>query len=181
MKSFSAYLAESEHSSGTYAALSVSTASQQEIKKFVEQFLEVNDDAVLVKPEDYHCTLIYSRHPCPDVKDMDFDLPVEATPVGFDLFESKSDSTKGSMCLVLKLESKELRALEKTCRDDYGATSDFPTYEPHITLVYGYTGEKPDNNVSKRLNTIKFDGYDVSPLKKDWNSSDDDSEEDRTS
>lgn len=178
MKPFSAYLAESEHSSGTYAALSVSTSSQDEIKKFVEQFIDVNDDAVLVKPEDFHCTLIYSRHPCPEVKDMDFGLPIEATPVGFDLFESKSDSTKGSMCLVLKLEGKELRALEKECRDEHGATSDFPTYEPHITLVYGYTGDKPENNVAKRLNTIKFDGYDVSPLKSDWNQ--DDEKDDRS-
>ena len=170
MKSYSAYLAESEHRSGTYAAVSVSKSSQNEIENFVKQFIDVNDDAVLVKPEDYHCTLIYSKHPCPEVKEMDFGLPIEATPIGFELFESNSESTKGSMCLVLLLESKELRELEKKCRDDYGATSDFPSYKPHISLVYNFTKEKPNDNIVKRLNIIEFDENNVDPLKSDWNS-----------
>lgn len=170
MKAFSAYLAESEHKGGTYAALSVSFSSQNKIKQFIDKFLEINKDATLVDPAEYHCTLIYSRNPCPDVKHLNPTLPISAIPIGFELFESKSESTLGSMCLVLLLDSDDLRNLEKKCRDDYGASSDFPSYKPHISLVYGYTGEKPKKDLLKNLKDIELDKFNVEPLASDWNS-----------
>lgn len=82
-----------------------------------------------VPPEDFHTTIEYSRVYVP--------FPCET---GLRFLANHGwletwDVSDGTRCLVLRFESDHLQERHEIGRC-LGATYDFPTYKPHITLSY---------------------------------------------
>ncbi len=142
-----------KHSTGTYFALQPSGPSRIGIESLVRQL----GLKAPVNPVSYHCTVLYSKKPCPEIIREDFDMPIWAEGYEYEIFEGEKPA------LVLKLRSIRLHELYKHLTETYGATSDFPTYIPHITLTYDEVPEViPEHPVT--LN-IKFDSYVITPIK----------------
>lgn len=83
--------------------------------------------------EDLHVTILYSRKP---VRVICTDEEFHATPAGWDLF--KNDD--GSRSLVLLLDSPGLHRRHQKLMA-LGATYDFPSYKPHLTVSYHFNEE----------------------------------------
>lgn len=125
-----------KHKNGTYAMAKVSKKSQDQIEKWVQDTLGLK---TYIDPSEYHITICYSRKPVPLAETEAGKRDMTATPIGLTVFETKI--MKEKYCLVLKVESEQARKIhEKLIKA--GATFDYPTYTPHITLLY--TNDKPD-------------------------------------
>lgn len=146
------YLFESAHPGGTYSSLIPSVESREELLNFcVQQGIEN-----LVDPDEYHCTLIYSKHPCMDVADEDFGLPCKALPIGWKALG------KEKKVLVLEIYCPNATRLHELFMEKHGATHDYPEYIAHITVA-----DNAPEDISK-LDTpdfeIEFSGYTVEEL-----------------
>jgi len=135
MKKLFEELKRSPHPGGTYSAIIPSRESQDKLYSYMAS-LGISG---LEDSDEYHCTLIYSKNPCPEIQKADFGLPCEAIPKGFALFGEDKD------ILVLEIYCPNATRLSDTFMDKYGATSDFPEYKAHITVAKEYTGELPDD------------------------------------
>ena len=142
------------HTNGTYFALQPSGPSRIGIQNLCTQLGLKNP----VDPMSFHCTVLYSRKPCPDIVHEDFDMPIWGEGYQYDLFEIKGEKT----ATVLLLRSIRLMELNKHLTDTHGATSDFPMYTPHITLSYEPTDFIQEHPVTFN---IKFDSYVITPIK----------------
>jgi len=156
MKTFREYLAEAEQeqeaaSIGTYASVLPCDKNKEKLHKFISK-LELKN---AVPMDEYHCTVIYSRKRVSEVEGIKPTLPITATVKGWDVFGD---------CLVLTLTSPGLLSLNSKCMD-LGATSDFESYKPHITVATEYTGEVPSVPVPKMK--LSFDQFVVEDLKED--------------
>ena len=120
----------SKHPNGTYVCAELSKKSQKQLSDWASNFNIPNP----ANPKQYHTTIIYSRKGIPEVTDHKFSLPIKGTITKWDIFTSDS----GDKCLVGHIESPELNALHKQLRSEYGATHDFDSYNPHVTLSYKY-------------------------------------------
>lgn len=150
MFSFIEYLEEANHSTGTYASLLPDQSSTAYLNTLCEM-LGITD------VPDFHCTLVYSRVPVPELEELPVPFPVHASIDKYDIFPSK----EGKKVLVLRLKSETLHALfDKTML--MGCTYDFDAYKPHITLSYDYTGATLNGDFSNR--NITFDRIDVQGL-----------------
>lgn len=127
------YLFESKYPGGTYSSLLVSDESQKELFAFCAG-LGIDN---LVDPEDYHCTVIYSKVPCFDIADEDFNLPCKAIPTGFKILGT---DTK---VLVLEVFCPNAVRLHNLFKEKYNATHDYPEYISHITISGEFDGEIP--------------------------------------
>ena len=123
------------NSNGTFVAVRFAEESIEALIKFAEYYEVPN----LLEPKDYHCTVVYSRKPLNNVP---IEKPIEpqwiAYPVCFDVFLSRSDMNEGpdSRCLVLVIYSEEMNERHTHLREVEGASHDYPSYIPHITLSY---------------------------------------------
>lgn len=127
------YLFESKYPDGTYACLNLSDDSKEELLAFCAGL----DISNLVESKEYHCTLIYSREPCPDIIKEDFELPCTGLPVGFKILGTDEK------VLVLELYCPDATRLHELFMEKYGATHDYPEYIPHITIANKFKGEIP--------------------------------------
>lgn len=116
-----------EHSSGTYACLELS----EESSKLLHDWC-MNTLGKSVDPNDYHCTVMYSRVSVPNAYEIVANTPIIACPSGFEIFPTQT----GDDVLVLRIESEEIQKLYFQTRQ-LGATYDYDTYKPHITLASG--------------------------------------------
>lgn len=120
-------------------------------------------DMGINKPMDageYHVTVIYSSHPCPDAEYHKINLPMVGFINGWEIFESKL-----GRCLVALIKSTPIYNLNKELVHDYGATSNFPEYKAHMTVSWHHVGDKPD---SFPIQSIIFDAYKVDGLDPNW-------------
>lgn len=78
-----------------------------------------------VPPEDLHATIIYSRQPVRGYQPSDAAVTVDAASFRLGILDGK--------LLVLHFASPDLEARHAAARA-LGATWDFPSYQPHITL-----------------------------------------------
>ena len=85
-----------------------------------------------------HTTLIYSRVYCPNLV-VDPSVIYNCEFGGYDIFSGQN----GEHVLVMLLKSEQLQERHAFLMKEHGATYDFPSYKPHITLSYNYT----DNSV----------------------------------
>lgn len=117
---------------GLYAAVKFSEDTLNRILKFAEAANIPN----LLKVEDFHSTLAYSRKPVNDFTPIS-ELNEEGIPSSFEIWESPPNAFKPekTFCLVLKYDSdymhkrfNEIMAL--------GATYDYDEYKPHMTFSY---------------------------------------------
>lgn len=127
------YLFEAVHPSGTYACIIPSRDSQEEILKYcVDQGIKN-----LVDPNEYHCTIIYSKKACPDVAKEDFGLPCKGLITGFKVLG------KDEKVLILELYCPNAVRLHNLFMEKYGATHDYPEFISHITIASDFKGEIP--------------------------------------
>ncbi len=127
------YLFESSAPGGTYACLIPSVESREELYAFCAK-LGIPD---LEEPDEYHCTLIYSKKSCPDVIKEDFGLPCKALPIGFKILGTDKK------VLVLEIYCPNAVRLHELFMEKHGATHDYPEYIPHITVAGEFDGELP--------------------------------------
>lgn len=145
------------HSHGTYVSV---TPIQADVDKLYD-WVTNNTNVVSNPKSSYHVTVIYSRTPCPNVKAYDFNLPITGNITGW----KKLGKTADDHFLVLTLESEELDKINADLMRDYGATSDFPTYVPHISISYHHPGALPLDYPAMK---ITFDSVSIEPLKEGW-------------
>lgn len=119
-----------EIANGTYASFQLSPASAKLLYDFCEE-MRLPDR---VEIDDYHCTIIYSHAPCPEVSQEDFNLPCKAVPKGYKLLGTEV------VVLVLELECPNAEFLHNRFMEKHGATHDYDEYIPHITLTKSYYG-----------------------------------------
>lgn len=162
MKLFSEYLAEAEaeekHKDGTYASLSVSKTSRDKL----HNWLKNHNIEGLVDPKEYHCTVVYSTKPVPEVADISVPLPIKAKSIEWKIFGTEK-------LLVLALKNSKITDLfNKTIK--MGAVSDYPSYIPHISVAKDYNKDIPTE-----LPTflIQFDKFKVGSLDEDFEYNDD--------
>ena len=145
-----------KHKDGTYVALEMSESSMDLLDHFAEANLGLDER---VTKNSYHITVIYSRTPVPDVEKLSREYSVKADPVGYEMFETKD----GGKCLVLRVESAEARALNNTL-GAMGATSDYDSYKPHVTLAYNITQDIDPTTLPVPKFQLVFDHLHVAPL-----------------
>jgi len=158
MKLFSEYLAEAEeHKDGTYGALLPTQTSREKLHEWMEK----QDIPNLVESKEYHCTVVYSTKPVPEVADILAPVPFSATVREWKVFgEDKM--------LVAALDCPQAQKLfDKTI--DMGAKNDYPEYVPHITVALKYEGDVPKEKPEFK---IVFHKFKVSPMDADFSYSD---------
>ena len=143
-----------KHPNGTYVSAQLSPISSEDLHRWVTD----NKIGNLVAPEEYHATITYSRKGIPEVDSHDFKLPLKAEIVGWHVFPTKA----GSNCLVCDIESAVLTKLHKDIKDKYGATHDFDSYKPHITVSYDYDKDTPPSTFPKM--SVTFNKINIEPL-----------------
>jgi len=149
-------LFEIDHKNGTYAMLEVEKDCAKHLHKWVEKNVEnCNFDPA----DEYHCTIVYSRKPIPKLEDLEVALPITATIKEWKIFPSSGED--GINVLVAVLNSSTVMKLNAKITDDFGATSDFDKYIPHITIGK-YTSETAPPKIPNIK--ISFDRFSVSAL-----------------
>lgn len=127
------YLFESSHPGGTYASVIPSVECRNELYAFCAG-LGIDN---LVDPDEYHCTIIYSKVPCPGVKNVNFELPFGAIMKNFKILGNDSK------VLVMEIYCPAARALHDEMCNVHGAHHDYDSYIPHITIAKDFAGDLP--------------------------------------
>ncbi len=146
------YLFENYQPGGTYCSILPSNESKEALLNFCAG-LGIDN---LVDADEYHCSIICSDEPCPDVAKAEFGLPFEAIMKGFQVFGEESK------VLVIELLCPDAKTLHDNFIEKFGATHKFPEYVPHITIAKDFTGELPEDMFD---GTITFNGQTISELK----------------
>lgn len=148
------------HDKGTYVSAILSDTSKHELGKFVVDNVKNADH---VDPNTYHTTIIYSRSPVPSAEKYSGKINQHGKIVGYELFDTKD----GSKCLVAKVDFPYGTQLNELLMKS-GATSDYDSYRPHITLCYPYTGSSDIESIPVPNIDIVYDMIDVQPLDEDY-------------
>lgn len=143
-----------QNNTGTYVALELDEQSRATLDRFVSEQLKLEKP---VHPDYYHTTVIYSHAPVPPAYELDRNYTANATGLKYALFNTK----QGTQCLTLLIESYQARHLNDHLTK-HGATSEYPSYTPHLTLSYDFVGDHtalplPDFNIT-------YSGLLVKPL-----------------
>lgn len=145
------------HKDGTYVSMDLSQESRALLDNFVEMNLGLTER---VDPSTYHITIIYSRSPVPSAEQYDgYGTEQPARVIGYEVFPTKNDGK----CLVMRLQCPfaELMNKELTAQ---GATSDYDTYKPHLTIAYDITQEIDPATLPIPQFDLVFDKVKVAPL-----------------
>lgn len=114
---------------GTYVGLRVLTPSSTRIYNFCQ------DNGIPINKSTHdrrlHTTLLYSRKPCPNIITQPETVHL-ASFIAYEIFDD---------ILVAKINSPSIVARHLELMQLYDATYDFPVYIPHISLVYGFSGD----------------------------------------
>jgi 2'-5' RNA ligase len=133
MKLFSEYLKlveSSEKKKGTYSSFQLDEPS----RKKLHDWLESNKIENLVDPDEYHITVTYSRKPVPEINEIKPKLPIKVKAIGWEVFDN---------LLVLKVSPSKLKKVYDESLE-LGATSDYDSYIPHISVAKKFKGEVPE-------------------------------------
>lgn len=153
---------------GTYAGVRFSDATTQAL---VDYMHDANIPNMLDKDK-LHTTLLYSRVHCPGYQP-NASVKYIGKPTGFEIWDTDSSDGGKTKCLVLKYSCPELEKRHKELRKQHGATHDYPSYNPHITLSYDIgnkrIGDFPD--ITKFLDTITIVSEYSEDLDLDWSPS----------
>jgi len=133
-----------DHKNGTYVGLRILPPSGPKLYEFCRQ------SGILVNKSSFdrrlHTTVLYSRKPCPlIVPDPEMHI---ARFEDFALF-TNHDEGKDTV-LVVKLNAPSVVARHIKLMAEHGASYDFPTFQPHITLSMSFYGDP------KKLKPIDF-------------------------
>lgn len=151
---------------GTYSGVKASKDTQEKIKKYLED----NKVPTPVKTEKLHTTILYSRKYLPNYKPAGkLDTPYKAKPVEFMVWKTTPEDPKEEKtnCLILKLDCPKLIQRHKELMKEHGATFDYETYTPHITLSYNI-GDLDVSKLPKIDFDIEFDTEYIEDLNLNW-------------
>ena len=129
------YLFESKYPGGTYSSLLPDDNTKEHLYAHCVE-LGIPD---IVDPEEYHCTLIYSKHGCPEISRENFNLPCKALPIGYKILGTDKK------VLVLELYCPNAVNLHNLFMEKHGATHDYEEYIPHVTIANNFEGDLPVN------------------------------------
>lgn len=118
------------HESGTYVSLELSESSRLLVDKFSTDVLCVKNP---IDPSFLHTTVIYSQTPVPLAESLERSREIVAAFVRYEVFMTQT----GRPCLTVILESGDARELNQQLTQ-WGATSRYDTYTPHLTLSYDF-------------------------------------------
>lgn len=160
-------LTEIKKKPGTYIGVKIDEKSQ----KLLKQFAKENEIPNVVRTDNIHMTLVYSRQVIPNVEDMlitSFNEMPEATPTNeFHLWGDNEDT------LVMKVDCPYLTERHEFFKMQ-GATHDYPSYEPHITISYDADCCKDKLKELKwNLGPLHIKAEYHEPLDLDWTSNND--------
>jgi hypothetical protein len=150
----------SKHKDGTYASLLCDMTTKQLLDVFTSNNLGLDEK---IDPATYHCTLCYSRTPVPDAERLHIEKPIIAYAKAYEVFPTKT----GEKCLVIRLHCPQATAINEKLTK-MGATSDYASYKPHLTICYNYTGPDDVTNLPLPQFPIVFDDSEVKPLEVDY-------------
>lgn len=144
---------------GTYVACSPDDDSKKELDKITKKVKAGGGKKV--KKDDLHCTLMYSRRGNPNIavnKKANYSAKLNK-------FAMLDD------CLVILLDSNDIIARNADLSNS-GLVHTYNPYTPHITVVYGYEGELPDNKIlrkgEEKIEIVLVDEY-AEPLREEDN------------
>jgi 2'-5' RNA ligase len=148
-----------KHKDGTYVSLEMTKESRELLDNFVANNLGLTDR---VDPKTYHITVIYSRTPVPSAEQllhMNTALPVEAQPISYEVFPTKTNGK----CLVLRLVCPYATRINSQLTIQ-GATSDYAEYKAHVTIAYNMQQEVNPDTLPVPQFQLEFDRLNVAPL-----------------
>lgn len=143
----------------TFASVKPNEASIDELQ-YLSRKIGLKPE-MMVHADEYHSTVCYSRKAIPNPTEIVQSF-VPMTAVGDELAIFGTEKR----VLVLKLQSVKLRAVYAEIMKT-GASYDFPTFEPHVTLCYDLP---EDFEVPKSIDPVRlrFTDFEVKPLDLDW-------------
>ena len=152
-------------SKGTFAKLLPSKETSQKIASMI-YLLNIENG---VSERDLHITVVYSREECERISTLAVGLPIRADGMGFGFYKN----IDGTHCLVLHIHSNDIHNLHMDCRLE-GATHDYNTFTPHITLSYDWDMRRPmlGNNWLEYFENMSFNQFVIEPLAIDWSPTD---------
>jgi len=146
-----------KHKDGTYVSMDLNQHSREMLDNFVEMNLGLTER---VDPSTYHITVIYSRSPVPSAEHgAGLTTNTPATVVGYEVFPTKNDGK----CLVMRLNFTFAEFLNRKLTEE-GATSDYATYKPHLTIAYDMTQVVDPNSLPIPSFPLFFGPVKVAPL-----------------
>lgn len=146
-----------KHKDGTYVSMDLSDECRTLLDHFVEMNLGLTER---VDPSTYHITIIYSRTPVPSAEQYKGNTSdIEAKVSGYEVFPTKNDGK----CLVMRLEFPFANMLNKQLTAE-GATSDYDSYKPHMTIAYDIKQEVDPHTLPVPQFPLKFGPVKVAPL-----------------
>lgn len=146
-----------KHKDGTYVSMDLNQHSREMLDNFVEMNLGLTER---VDPSTYHITIIYSRTPVPTAEKYERAFTAEhATVHGYEVFPTKNDGK----CLVMRLNFPFAEQLNAQLTKE-GATSDYDSYKPHLTIAYDMTQEVNPTTLPVPQFPFFFDHVKVAPL-----------------
>ena len=151
--------------SGIYIAVKYNRFSVNKIKQLAEKYQVPN----VIPLDKFHTTLIYSTKGAENVETFE-DMEYVVLPNQLDIWTSKS----GEKCLVLKVDCTQLVRRNKELMEKYQFVSDYPEYNPHITISYDIgdwsmiTEMQSYLNNNKIYNMILTTGEYQEELKTEW-------------
>jgi hypothetical protein len=104
-----------------------------------------------VEDNDLHATVVYSRafvgarplgklDPTWKAKFHEYDIFPTSSPI------EEAEGAEQGRCLVMKFHCPEIHDRHHFLRKQHGATHDFPTFDPHMTMSYN-AGDFDHNNL----------------------------------
>ena len=146
-----------KHKDGTYVSMDLTSEYKEMLDNFVHMNLGLEER---VDPSTYHITIIYSRTPVPSAENyIGTEGADTATVVGYEVFPTKTDGK----CLVMRVDYPFANLLNKQLTAE-GATSDYDTYKPHLTIAYNITQEVDPKTLPLPQFKLRFDRVKVAPL-----------------
>lgn len=139
-------LKEEKEQKGIYVAVKYNQSACDDLLDFIKKYQIPS----VLKAEDFHTTLIYSKKYA-DIKDLDDDIgdsEIVAEPTELHVFETFDKKR----ALVIKLDCPYLDERHKYLMQKYNLTYDYDEYIPHITLSY----DIGDMEIPKDIEFPKF-------------------------
>lgn len=146
---------------GTYAGYRF---DKNDLKKITD-WAEENKIPNLIPSNKIHCTLLYSKKPCPNYK------PLGKLKKPFVVKLGKMEvwpTQDKKYALIINLDAPEMIERHKQLMDELNATYDYDEYKPHITISYDVGKDFKLKNKPKLEGSIKVvEEYDEQ-LIDDW-------------
>lgn len=156
LEKFKNYIKHAKHKDGTYVSMLMSDKCKKQLEKFVKSNLKLNE---YVDKSEYHCTIIYSRTPVPEAEDVSYPEIIHARCYGYEVFPTKD----GNKCLVMRLNCSQVNDVNSKLTQ-LGATSDYSSYKPHVTVCYDYKSNDDVSTLPIPDFDLVFDKIEVKPL-----------------